>query len=134
MWSYFYFTLQTASLHTVQTYSSERTHLYCFTACVSRCTSESPNGTRDPLLNDVGSYFDAGLAIADTPGTFHYMCTRNNEFSMRSQKGRIVVAPVHTAAEAIGQTGGTLSLRLAFPHTQRCCKPVYCLCSHCADE
>ena len=24
-------------------------------------------------------------------GTFHYMCTRNNNFSNRSQKGRIIV-------------------------------------------
>merc|ERR1712065_79500 len=36
-------------------------------------------------------YFDAGLVQMGGPGTYHYMSTRNSNFSNRGQKGQIVV-------------------------------------------
>ena len=43
-------------------------------------------GGTNQLLNDAPAYFDGGLYKPTTTGTFHYMCTRNNNFSNRSQK------------------------------------------------
>ena len=41
---------------------------------------------------DQGSpYFDMGAKKMTSAGLYYYMCTRNNNFSNRSQKGKIVV-------------------------------------------
>jgi hypothetical protein len=45
----------------------------------------------DALLNNCPATFNGFLMRMDTAGTFHYMCTRNNNFSNRSQKGTIIV-------------------------------------------
>lgn len=43
-------------------------------------------------LNDPGvQYFDGGVVQMKTIGTYHYMSTRNNNFTNRSQKGQIIV-------------------------------------------
>nr|XP_039260203.1 protein DD3-3-like [Styela clava] len=42
-------------------------------------------------LNDADAYFDFGAAKMSEAGVYHYFCTRNNNFSNRSQKGTIVV-------------------------------------------
>lgn len=60
-------------------------------------------------LDDAGTYFDAKLMKVTRTGTNHYMCTRNNNFSNRSQKGRITVAVQETAYVAIGYTGGNVT-------------------------
>jgi len=39
------------------------------------------------------SYFDLGPAQALQAGEYNYVCTRNNAFSNRSQKGRLIVKP-----------------------------------------
>jgi len=43
------------------------------------------------LLNKAPFYVDLGPQKAATCGRWHYMCTRNNNFSNRSQKGRVTV-------------------------------------------
>eukprot|EP01099_Mayorella_cantabrigiensis_P007306 TRINITY_DN645_c0_g1_i1.p1 TRINITY_DN645_c0_g1~~TRINITY_DN645_c0_g1_i1.p1 ORF type:complete len:566 (+),score=108.20 TRINITY_DN645_c0_g1_i1:36-1733(+) len=49
-------------------------------------------GQTDPDLNGArNGYFDAGLIRARMKGDYHYMSTRNNNFSNRSQKGSIIV-------------------------------------------
>jgi len=47
--------------------------------------------TNCPKLNARTPYFDGGLQPCRLPGVYHYMSTRNNNFSNRSQKGAIVV-------------------------------------------
>lgn len=42
-------------------------------------------------LNGAPAYFDAGPMKVRKPGVYHYMCTRNNNFTNRSQKGRLIV-------------------------------------------
>jgi len=42
-------------------------------------------------LNDADAYFDGGIIKYDTPGTFYFMCTRNNNFTNRSQKSKLTV-------------------------------------------
>jgi hypothetical protein len=53
--------------------------------------------TFDPLLNDAPPSLIGGLIWKFKPTaagqTFNYMCTRNNNFSNRSQKGSITVTP-----------------------------------------
>lgn len=62
-------------------------------------------------LDDAGTYFDLGLRTVTCPaGIYHYMCTRNNNFSNRDQKGRIVVNTNRIALKAIGAMGGKMSL------------------------
>lgn len=42
-------------------------------------------------LDDAGTYFDLSPREITTKGTYYYMCTRNNNFTNRSQKAKIVV-------------------------------------------
>lgn len=64
-------------------------------------------------LNDAAPYFDLGLRkVSDNTkeGTHHFVCTRNNDFSNRDQKGRVTVYPYTILSAAIGRTGGNISL------------------------
>ncbi|XP_065666259.1 protein DD3-3 isoform X3 [Hydra vulgaris] len=72
----------------------------------------SPN----PLLNDAPRYFNMGLRRLsnNAVGTYYYMCTRNNNFSNRSQKGKIVVLPERNTPVLPQITGGN-----ALPQTNR---------------
>ena len=38
-------------------------------------------------LDDAGTYYDLGARQVTSAGVVHYMCTRNNNFSNRDQKG-----------------------------------------------
>jgi hypothetical protein len=60
-------------------------------------------------LDDAGTYFDLGPVKMSTEGHFHYMCTRNNNFSNRSQKGKIIVTEAPVISEPIGYAGGTIT-------------------------
>ena len=44
----------------------------------------------DSLLNGAPASFDGAL-LQVNPGTYHMMCTRNNNFSNRAQKGTLIV-------------------------------------------
>jgi len=68
-------------------------------------------------LNSESTYYDMGLKKVEVPapGTavYNYLCTRNNNFSNRSQKGKIsVVAPGTTTAAVnkINSHGGNITL------------------------
>lgn len=60
-------------------------------------------------FDDAGTYFDMGPKQVTVPGIFSYMCTRNNNFSNRSQKGLIVVTHTKAKTALIGAMGGSLS-------------------------
>ncbi len=57
-------------------------------------------------LDDAGTYFDLGPRKITSRGVYHYLCTRNNNFTNRSQKGRIVVAENASTSKRIGWNGG----------------------------
>ena len=60
-------------------------------------------------LNEAGTYFDGGLVrMTDNEegATYHYMSSRNNNFSNRSQKGVIVVSTEACTAEGYNRGGG----------------------------
>lgn len=59
-------------------------------------------------LDDAGTYFDLGPRKCTQNGVFHYMCTRNNNFSNRSQKARVFVADYATEAANIDLQGGKI--------------------------
>lgn len=59
-------------------------------------------------LDDAGPYFDLGVRKVTQVGTYHYMCTRNNDFSNRDQKARIMVSTSPAAIQVIGWMGGEL--------------------------
>ncbi|KAL5014548.1 hypothetical protein ScPMuIL_008818 [Solemya velum] len=61
-------------------------------------------------LDDADPYFDLGLRNVTNTGTFHYMCTRNNDFSNRDQKGRIIVYPYSVTYHSLGWAGGSASV------------------------
>lgn len=50
-------------------------------------------------LNDEGGYFDLPPVEMTEPGIFHYLCTINNNFSNRSQKGTVMVQERKTKKE-----------------------------------
>lgn len=70
-----------------------------------------PNQFRGEMseLDDAGTYFDLGPQKVTQTGTYHYMCTRNNNFSNRSQKGRLVVKDEIVEYKAVGYTGGNVT-------------------------
>lgn len=51
--------------------------------------SGAPGGGK---LNEASTYFDGGLVKLVTKGSFNYMSTRNNNFSNRDQKARLIVS------------------------------------------
>lgn len=61
-------------------------------------------------LDDAGTYFDMGPRKVTQAGTAHYMCTRNNNFSNRSQKGKLSVSQHGVSQAQIGATGGQIAL------------------------
>ena len=60
-------------------------------------------------LDDAGTYFDIGAWKITALGTYYFLCTRNNNFSNRSQKGKIVVVEETLSTERIGWNGGQVS-------------------------
>eukprot|EP00743_Colponemidia_sp_Colp-15_P002371 GILK01002570.1.p1 GENE.GILK01002570.1~~GILK01002570.1.p1 ORF type:complete len:797 (+),score=95.76 GILK01002570.1:97-2391(+) len=62
-------------------------------------------------LNAGDTYFDGGLVQVSNVGTFHYMSTRNNNFSNRSQKGSLTVLDVEalSLAAKVGIALGTIA-------------------------
>ena len=59
-------------------------------------------------LDDAGTYFDLGPKKVTGTGTYFYMSTRNNNFSNRSQKGRIILTDIEMIVKMIGRLGGSL--------------------------
>jgi len=55
-------------------------------------------------------YFDGGVINTNQLGTFHFMSTRNNNFSNRSQKAVITVNPQYTSGQVAGIVIGTFGL------------------------
>jgi len=61
-------------------------------ATSGKVRSATSTDTTDVLLNNAPASLHGGLLLQFGSGTWHYACTRNNNFSNRSQKGTIVVA------------------------------------------
>ncbi len=59
----------------------------------------------DNQLNGAKAYFnlEPRLVTADLAGVYHYVSTRNNDFSNRDQKGQIIVQPYTFQNQLIGQ-------------------------------
>jgi len=57
-------------------------------------------------LDDAGTYFDLGPRQTSIQGIHHYMCTRNNDFSNRDQKAKLVVGTSTAAFGYLGAAGG----------------------------
>lgn len=61
-------------------------------------------------LDDSSPYFDLGPRKVTSTGVFHYMSTRNNNFSNRSQKGRILsVSGIAFEFHTVGWNGGNIT-------------------------
>ena len=54
-------------------------------------------------LNAAGPYFDLGPRKVTQPGTYYYLCTRNNNFSNRDQKSKIIVQKGSQIASEISE-------------------------------
>lgn len=70
-------------------------------------------------LDDAGTYFDLGPRKVTSNGIFHYMCTRNNNFSNRGQKGKIVIGDATIESKKIGWNGGNVTVGSRY--SKRCC-------------
>lgn len=56
-----------------------------------KSVEEGSETSLDPYLDNANASFEGFLMRVTTPGTYHIMSTRNNDFSNRSQKGTIEV-------------------------------------------
>lgn len=61
-------------------------------------------------LDDAGTYFDLGLQKVTSRGTYYYMCSRNNNFTNRSQKGKVIVNDSPSTSKRIGWNGGAVQV------------------------
>lgn len=59
-------------------------------------------------LNDAGTYFDLGPRKVTSSGVYHYMSSRNNNFSNRDQKGVLIIQENEFSAQLIDSNGGTI--------------------------
>eukprot|EP00042_Codosiga_hollandica_P057950 m.867356 g.867356 ORF g.867356 m.867356 type:complete len:1326 (+) comp59728_c0_seq2:80-4057(+) len=61
-------------------------------------------------LDDAGTYFNLDPHQVSGVGTYFYMCTRNNNFSNRGQKGKIIVSSAPETGASIGSNGGAVGV------------------------
>jgi hypothetical protein len=61
-------------------------------------------------LDDAGTYYDLGPRQITSQGVVHYMCTRNNNFSNRDQKGEMLIHENEFVEAYVGAMGATLDL------------------------
>ena len=61
-------------------------------------------------LDDAGTYYDLGPKKVTQRGTYYYMCSRNNNFTNRSQKGKIIVVTNSMSSKRIGWNGGSVEV------------------------
>lgn len=61
-------------------------------------------------LDDAGTYFDLAPRKVTQIGTYYYLCTRNNNFTNRSQKGKIIVQENAIIFSRVGTPGGTIEV------------------------
>ena len=73
-------------------------------------TSPAQFGGEMSELDDAGTYFDLGLQKVTSPGTYYYMSSRNNNFSNRSQKGKLIALAQAIAQGLFGSAGGEVVL------------------------
>jgi len=71
----------------------------------------SANGGELSELDDAGPWVDGGIWEITKAGIFNYLCTRNNNFSNRSQKGKIVAKPITQTVRSarVSYSGGMIS-------------------------
>ena len=60
---------------------------------MSLCRASPKKTALNVLLNNAPASY-RGMLLRFAPGEYYYMCTRNNNFSNRNQKGRLVVRNV----------------------------------------
>ncbi|CAF0997043.1 unnamed protein product [Didymodactylos carnosus] len=72
----------------------------------------------DAQLNNASAYFDLGPRQVPSSGIYHYFSTRNNAFSNRDQKARMIVQPFDFIYRLIDQNADEIRLNnaiLSFP-------------------
>lgn len=62
----------------------------CYTSNKCDRSLQSYPDILDKLLNNISPSFD-GAVLKFRAGTYHYICSRNNNFTNRSQKGMLTV-------------------------------------------
>lgn len=65
-------------------------YYHCFDQDVCDTYSVEKKTKLNNLLNNAPASFE-GCIVKFQPGTYHYICSRNNNFTNRSQKGKLVV-------------------------------------------
>eukprot|EP00118_Oscarella_pearsei_P024793 m.306807 g.306807 ORF g.306807 m.306807 type:complete len:796 (+) comp41600_c0_seq1:94-2481(+) len=73
-------------------------------------------------LDDSGTYFDLGPKKVTGVGEYHYLCTRNNNFSNRSQKGKMYVNRQAQTWAQVDWNGGKMEIgqnKATFPRDSR---------------
>ena len=71
-------------------YFASSGYYQCVKATDCREESVQDKDALDVQLNNAPASFE-GAVLRFQRGTYHYICTRNNSFTNRSQKGRLIV-------------------------------------------
>ena len=99
-------------VHTVHTYAHKHTHKHIRTNNQPLTHSPFPvqRGGEMSELDDAGTYFDLGPKQMTQVGTYYYLCTRNNNFSNRDQKSKIIVQSNPYSNARVGALGGFVTV------------------------
>merc|ERR1712136_344154 len=68
----------------------------------------STNGGELSELDDASPWASFGLLKVTMEGVFNYLCTRNNNFSNRSQKGRITSTSFQARSAEVTYSGAVV--------------------------
>lgn len=79
---------QTKTLNDVAVSLASAGYYSCLTEC--NLSPKRKNPTLNNLLNNAAASY-RGMVLQLAKGKYHYICSRNNNFSNRSQKGMITV-------------------------------------------
>ena len=61
----------------------------CFEGCTESVVEK---GQMNQLLNNAPASFEGAVLMFSKAGNYYYMCSRNNNFTNRSQKGQLTVS------------------------------------------
>ena len=64
----------------------------CVAAATCGAESVETKATLQQLLNNASPSFEGAILRFNRAGTYHYICSRNNNFTNRSQKGQLTVS------------------------------------------
>ena len=93
LWASFAANPSTVSSQDLATAFASSGYYHCVAAATCAAESVETKARLQQLLNNASPSFEGAILRFTKTGTYHYICSRNNNFTNRSQKGQLTVSP-----------------------------------------